>query len=336
MSDKPKALYILNNAELIYSPQTQQRIAELTDVLAEPMRADAARQATDLLSEVELIFSSWGAPRLDADFLDKAPNLRAIFYGAGALSNVMTEAAWERGIRATSAWRANAVPVAEFTHAMIILALKRALVATRSYREPGMALDRSVMATAYGATVGLVSLGAVARDLLPRLQAMDLHLLASDPHLDEAEARELGVERVSLEALFARSDVVSLHTPWLPETEGLITGELLRSMKPGAALINTARGAVIDEPAMVQVLQERPDLQAMLDVTHPEPPADDSPLRTLPNVFLTPHLAGAQGAECRRLGDHMLAELERYIAGQPMTSEVTAEVAAQSTHRPKA
>jgi len=331
---KPKALYVLKDRNLIYSPAAQQRIGELVDVVAEPMRADEARASPELLREVEVLLSSWGGPRLDEDFLKKAPRLDVLFYGAGALGGIMTTAAWQRGVRAASAWQANAVPVAEFAFAGIVMALKRGLMAMRAARDPEASFDKGAVRGTYGATVGLVALGAVGRQLLHMLSMMDVEALVYDPHVTEAEARELGVEAVSLEALFARSDVVSLHAPWLPETEGMITGELMRSMKRGAALINTARGAVVREDELIAVLRERADLQAILDVTHPEPAAADSPLRSLPNVFLTPHLAGAMGLECHRLGDHMLAELERYVAGQPMQSEVTAETAAHSTHRP--
>ena len=139
----------------------------------------------------------------------------------------------------------------------------------------------------------------------------------------------MGVERVSLEELFARSDIISLHTPWLPATEGLITGELLASMKLNATLINTSRGAIVREQEMIAVLRQRPDLWAVLDVVYPEPPVPSSPLYELPNVVLTPHIAGSMQDECRRMGQYVIGELKRYLAGEPLKWGLTKERAAR-------
>jgi D-isomer specific 2-hydroxyacid dehydrogenase, NAD binding domain len=124
------------------------------------------------------------------------------------------------------------------------------------------------------------------------------------------------------------SEVVSLHTPWLPETEGMIRGSHLASMKRNATLINTSRGAVVWEAEMIEVLEQRPDLWAVLDVTHPEPPEPGSRLYDLPNLVLTPHIAGSLGSECRRMGCLVVDELRRYVAGVPLEHEITRERAA--------
>ena len=123
---------------------------------------------------------------------------------------------------------------------------------------------------------------------------------------------------VSLEEIFARSEVVSLHTPLLEETRGMITGDHFRLMRENASFINTARGALVRENEMIQVLRERPDIFAVLDVTSPEPPEDDSPLWTLSNVFMTPHVSGSRGREGLRLGHFVVEELRRYLNGEPL------------------
>jgi len=151
-------------------------------------------------------------------------------------------------------------------------------------------------------------------------------VLAYDPYVEQATLRSLGTRRASLEEIFSTCQVVSLHVPNLDETAGLITGSLIRSMPEGATLINTARGAVIRESEMVDVLRERQDLTAMLDVTWPEPPPADSPLWDLPNVIITPHIAGSMNAECGRMGEFMLDELRRYLAGEPLHYEVTPDL----------
>jgi phosphoglycerate dehydrogenase-like enzyme len=107
----------------------------------------------------------------------------------------------------------------------------------------------------------------------------------------------------------------------------MITGQHLVGMKPSSTFINTARGGVVNEPEMIDVLRQRPDLTAILDVTDPEPPAPGSPLYELPNVVLTPHIAGSVDAECRRMGQYAIDECRRWIAGEPLKYQVTRELA---------
>jgi phosphoglycerate dehydrogenase-like enzyme len=130
---------------------------------------------------------------------------------------------------------------------------------------------------------------------------------------------------MSIERIFETCDCVTLHAPNIPSTEGMITGKHFRSMKEGAVFINTARGAVVREPEMIEVLQTG-RIFAYIDVTAPEPPAPDSPLYTLPNVFLTPHMAGSCGLEARRQGEYVLEELRRFLQGEPARHPVTRDM----------
>lgn len=335
---KPASLLVLADAAKIYSPAQQKRIAELTKLLDGPLTAEEVHKRDDLLARVELIFSGWGAATLDEDFLAKAPDLKVLFYGAGAMSGVMTWAAYERGIVATSAWVANAVPVAEYTLGAILLSLKQAPQLMRRMHDlSGWAgRDPDAIAGACGSRVALISLGVIGRKVAQLLKPFDVEVVAFDPLVTQQDADELSVRLVSLAEAFSTADVVSLHTPWLPETEGMVTGELVGSMRHHATLINTSRGAVVREDELTRVLEkERKDLTAILDVTHPEPPAEDSSLFMLPNVFLTPHIAGSMGKECHRMGQYMLDELERYLAGEQLQWAVPVEMARNSTHRPK-
>lgn len=175
----------------------------------------------------------------------------------------------------------------------------------------------------YKSKVGLISLSSVGRKTNEFLQNFDVEVLAYDPFVSEEAAKALNVKRVSLEEIFTESDVVSLHSPLLPETEGMIDGKLLSSMKERATFINTARGAIVKEEEMIEVLNNRPDLTAILDVTNPEPPVKDSPLFTMENVVLTPHIAGSLGNETGRLGEYMLHELKSYLKAEPLQYEIT-------------
>lgn len=281
------------------------------------------------LGEAEVIVSTWGMPKLSREFLDRSPELKAVFYAAGSVKGFASEEAWERGVVISSAWAANGIPVAEYSLATILLSLKRFWHYSRAMREGPVEHSTLAMPGAYHSKVGLVSLGAVGRATARLLQSFDLTLLAHDPFLDADQAAEWNVGLVTLEQLFRECDVVSLHAPWIPETENMISGRLIASMKEGATLINTSRGAIINEREMVEVLRARPDLTAILDVTYPEPAADDSPLRTLPNVVLTPHIAGSMQGECARMGSWMASELRRFISGEPLRHSVSREMLAK-------
>jgi phosphoglycerate dehydrogenase-like enzyme len=318
----PKAL------EKIYGEEERAAVAGLADVYAPFQTGNSVAKNPGVLAEAEVILSGWGAPAMDGGFLAATPNLRVVLYGAGSIRRVATPAFWERGLRITSAYAANAVPVSEYALAAILFSLKRGWhFAFSAQREKALPRQGQVSG-AYGSTVGLVSLGMVGRLVRERLRPFDLRVVAYDPFVTPEEAHVLGVDLMSLEDLFASSDVVSLHVPLLPETEGMILGSHLASMKRNATLINTSRGAVVREAEMVEVLGERPDLWAVLDVTHPEPPEPDSRLYNRPNVVLTPHIAGPLGNECRRMGRLVVDELRRYVAGEPLKHEITRERAA--------
>ncbi len=240
-----------------------------------------------------------------------------------------TDALWDRGILITSAYAANAVPVSEYALSQILFCLKHGWqLVFKLKRDHAYPARESITAPGvYGSTVGLISLGMVGRLVCERLKPFDVKVIACDPFATAADAAALNVELCGLDDLFRRSDVVSLHTPWLKETEGMIAGRHFEMMKPGAAFINTARGAVVREGEMIDVLQRRADLFAVLDVTHPEPPAPDSPLFTLPNVVVTPHIAGSMNDECHRQGRYMVDELRRYARGEPLKWGITREKA---------
>jgi len=329
---KPKSLILMDKEQLnnVYGPDEIRQIRELTEPVGEPVDAADAAARPEILEDVEILFSGWGMCVADDDFLSRASRLKAVFYGAGSVHYIAPQKLFDRGILLTSAWAANAVPVAEFTFAQIILSLKKVHRFSSALRETGHwsreqeHLD--VVPGGYGSVVGLVSLGKIGHLVLQWLKLLDVRVRVYDINLDEITASELGVETCSLEELFRTSDVVSLHTAFLPETRGMITGPLIGSMKEGATLINTARGGLIREEEMIRVLSERPDLTALLDVVYPEPPAADSPLFRMDNVFLTPHMAGSWQTECRRMGQLSVDECRRYLSGDPLQYRVTPEM----------
>ncbi len=332
MNVRPKALFVLNlsSYELIYGDQHRKTLSELVDFVAAPMTAEQLKQEPGILKEVDVIFSGWGGPRLDAAILAHAPKLRAVFYGAGSIKGIVSDAFWDRDIKICSSWVANGVPVAEFTLGAIIMASKHIFRYHRQSFATHACMPREAEDGMYDATIGIISLGTIGKRVCEMLQVFNSQVLVYDPFITSEAAAALKVEPVSLDDIFRRSRIVSLHTPWLKETENMIRGRHFELMPQNATFINTARGAVVAENEMVEVLKRRTDITALLDVTYPhEPPVPDSPMWHMPNIFLTPHIAGSSGHECRRMGQYMIDEFRRFLAGEPMKFSVNRQQAAK-------
>lgn len=308
----------------VYDSETKAIILENFNVIGGPLTKENYLEHPELLAEVEVIFSGWGAPTFDLNFLEATPNLEAIFYAAGTMKSLLSDAVWGQELILSTANTANAIPVAEYTVSQILFSLKNGWQITRNVRkERGFHFNQYPMLGAYKRTVGLISLSQVGRKTLELLAPYDLNIVAYDPFVTQEEAYQLGVKKVALEELFKSSDIVSLHSPLLPETEGMVTGELLSSMKLGATFINTARGAIVKEDELIEVFQEREDLTAILDVTDPEPPVSESPLYVLDNIVITPHIAGSAGSEVARMGKMVTDEALRYIQNKPLKYQIT-------------
>lgn len=278
----------------------------------------ASVQSRAALGQIDALVTGWSTPRLSAADLEAAPQLRAVVHAGGSALPFLPPGAGERLTLAVSA-DVNARPVAEFTLAMILLANKDAFRARRLYRKERIFIDRDTHfadAGNRGRVVGLLSASRIGRRVAELLRPFDVELLIADPFLTADGARALGARLVPLEELFGESDVLSIHTPVLPETIGLVDGTLLGLLRDGATLINTARGAVVDQDALIAELVSG-RIDAILDVTEPDVLPATSPLYDLPNVFLTPHIAGSMGTEIRRIGEHVADELTRFARDQP-------------------
>ncbi|MFD3911964.1 hydroxyacid dehydrogenase [Streptomyces sp. NPDC058603] len=315
-------------AAAVLGPETLAALGAVCELTPPPVLDDfTTDRARATLADVEILVTGWGCPPLDQAVLDLAPRLRAVAHTAGTIRGHITEACWERGIEVSSAAAANALPVAEYTVAMILLSGKRALERARDYRgardrDDWLGMDGAV--GNYGRTVGILSASLIGRRVIELLRPYDFRLLLHDPYVSDEEAAALGVRPVGLGDLFAHSDTVSVHTPLLPATRGLVSRELLTSMRPDSVLINTARGAVVDQDALTDVLGEK-RIRAVLDVTEPETLPPDHPLWTCENALITPHLAGSQGNETRRLADLAVGEVERWAAGDGFAHPVRRE-----------
>ena len=323
-----KGLYILDNHDLIYSSEVQQEINKYVEIIAPPQTKESIGRNKALLAEAEVIFSGWGAPQFDQFFLDCAPKLKVIFYGGGSVKKIVSDALWERNIILTTAALANAIPTAEFAFSQIIFSLKRGWYHVLKMKKHKEETRREEVAGAYGSTVGIISLGAVGCHVAKLLQNLEVKVIAFDPYISEKIASDLKIQLHSLEEIFSSADVVSIHSPHLPATEGMITGQHIASMKKNSTIVNTARGQIIRQEEMLDVLMKRPDLFALLDVTYPwklKPQSKLYRLYEMDNTIMTPHIAGSQSTECFRMGRYMLDELKCYINQEPLKWQVTKE-----------
>lgn len=291
-----------------------------------PVYTKAQVLADSRFRETEVIFSTWGMPAFTEEEIQASlPSLKAVFYGAGTVQQ-FARPFLNCGVRVFSAWAANAVPVAEYTAAQILLANK-GFFATMGYTDRAAAKKEIAHFPGnYGVKVGIIGAGMIGRLVIGKLKEYCLEVLVFDPFLPEDKAKALGVTKVSLETLFAQCQVVSNHLANNEQTKGMLKGVHFASMLPYATFLNTGRGAQVVEQELVQVLIARPDLTAILDVTFPEPPVEGSPLYTLPNCILTPHIAGSLGNEVRRMGAYMMAEYDNFRQNKPCQYEVTPEM----------
>ncbi|MBK3563817.1 hydroxyacid dehydrogenase [Streptomyces sp. MBT62] len=311
----------------LFPPRLMNRLHELLDISELQAFArfdDAASKAA--LARAEVLITGWGCPPLDEALLEAAPRLRTVLHAAGSVRHLVSEAGWRRGIAVSSAVQANAGPVAEYTLAAILLAGKNAFALSRWYARSDAYPPAQLLSGIgnFRRRVGIIGASRVGRRLLELLRPFDFAISLSDPYVDEAEAARLGVTLLPLDDLLRTSDIVSVHAPSLPQTRHLLDGPRLALIPDGAVVINTARGALIDHDALTVEL-ESGRLGAVLDVTDPEPLPASSLLHQLPNVFLTPHIAGSLGNELERLGRTVVDEAERLVDGLPLLHRVHQE-----------
>lgn len=324
-----RAIFLNQNVariESVYSKENIKELQSLVDLEEKVYSLEEVAASPESFKDVRYIFSTWGMERpCEEEIRAYFPALTAVFYAAGTVQ-AFARPFLNCGVKVFSAWAANAVPVAEFTFAQILLANKGYFTATRrvateGFKETGGFCNR--FTGNYDTTVGIIGAGMIGKMVIERLRTLDhLKILVFDPFLPEEKAEELGVEKVSLETLFAACNVVSNHLANNAQTKRMLKYEHFSSMKPNATFINTGRAAQLEAEGFFRALKERCDLTALCDVTEPEPPAPDSPYFTYENIFLSPHIAGSKSNECHRMAAYMAEECRRLTAGESTRYEV--------------
>ncbi|MFM8356685.1 MAG: C-terminal binding protein [Gammaproteobacteria bacterium] len=268
-------------------------LAPIADIVE--IRADTAAEFAAGVSEVDAIVTSWGL-HIDRQVIEAMPRCTVIGVGSVGVDMVDLEAATEAGIVVTNVPDVFIEEVADYAMMLLLnvsrlTPLMQDLARQNRWYEARPILSR--VPRIMGQTLGLFAFGNVARCTARRARAFGLHVIAHDPYVSELEMSALGVEPVGFGELLARSDFLSIHAPHNAETEHAINAAALARMKPNAIVINTARGPIIDEAALIEALQRGVIAGAGLDVLEQEPPAPDNPLLTMPNVVVTPHVASA-------------------------------------------
>lgn len=312
--------------DLVYAPNVCTTLSERADLDPNCVISsnDLAQTNTN---EVQFLFGTWGFPAMtEEQIAEHFPNLKAVFYSAGSVQG-FAHPFLKRGVKVFSAWAANAVPVAEYTTSQILLANKGFFQTSTLYSRGGRtalnALGDLRFPGNFGCKIGIIGAGMIGKLVIQMLQEHNLEVLVFDPFLSDENAKKLGVEKCSLERLFAECQTISNHLANNKQTVGMLNYKLFSSMMPGAVFINTGRGAQVVEADLCRLLQERRDVCAVLDVTWPEPPQEGHLFYQLPNVIMTPHIAGSIGDEVHRMAEYMLEEYLHFQAGEPCKYEVT-------------
>ena len=327
-----KAIFLNGSQGMInrvFTETSRDKINKVAPLLLETVKADELKDRKGEFADVEFIFSTWGMPNLKPEELtEHFPKLRAVFYGAGTVQS-FAKNIHGHGAKVFSAWAANAVPVAEYIVAQIILAntgfYQSCKFTTAGRWHDGKKISDG-MPHNYGIKVGLIGCGMIGSRVANMLKNYDLEVLAYDPYMSAEKAADLGVKSVSLEEIFSECQTISNHLPNNAETKGMLKYEHFSLMKSNGVFINTGRGAQVIEADLIRAMREEQARTAVLDVTNPEPPHPYSELYTVPNIFLTPHIAGSMGNEVARMGDYVTEDFLAFIEGKETKYEVTPEM----------
>lgn len=288
-------------------------------VVAEP---GAVRERDDL-GAVDVAIVAWGFPRLDADLLARLPRLQLVANAASSVRALVSDAFWNSGIPITQAGAAMAQAVAEMSLSMTLALLRRLhrmdhALRTGANWADARRIDRAREIS--GARIGVVGASRTGREYIRLCQALGADVRVYDPYLSQADP--LSLRRLALEELLATSDVVALHAPATAETAGMIGSDQLATMRPGAALVNTARSSLVDMDALYEAVAAQ-RIDAALDVFDDEPLPVDDRWRALPNALLSGHVSGATRESRERAGRIVVGELSRFLEGEPLQHRVT-------------
>lgn len=302
------------------------RVSEIIHANPPPMadKAFLMRHA----AEAGVIVTSWDTAALDAEVIAAAPKLELVVHAAGSVKPIVSDALWARGVKVSSMAAAISFGVAEFCLGQILMGGKRSYWAAQGTRE-GRWGDAARAFEGphelYGQNVGVIGAGHVGRHLIRLLRNFTCNIHLFDPYTTAEQAREMGATKAgTLDEIFRDCLFVVLCAPSTPETQRMVRGRHFALLPKGALFVNAARGAITDEAELAEELKKG-KFVACLDVTVVEPTPADHPFRSLPNVVLTPHIAGVAAENRLRIGAMAVEEIISYCEGRGQRYKVTKE-----------
>lgn len=279
----------------------------------------------DALVDVDVCVCGWGCPQFTEEVLEKANKLKLVAHTAGSVARIASDAMYERGIRIVCGNEVFARTVAEGTLAHMLYMVRRFGEYEMRTVEGGWKPLDFKTESLFDQTIGIVGYGAISRYLIEMLKLFNVKIKLFSNHTTEEQAAAIGVQKASLEEIFSTCHVISLHSAKNPANHHMINDSLLSLMQDGAILVNTARGALIDEEALVKHLQSG-HIRASLDVYEQEPPVPEHPFWNISKEFLhmQPHLGGPTMDQRPAAARFVFEDIQRFQNGEPLQNEISA------------
>ena len=331
MTEKKKAILLTNeehNAKRVYDSSIKPKLHDRYDLYKTVICKSNIKNHLDACKKAEYIFSTWGMEHFsEEEIKEYFPKAKCLFYAAGSVQHFAKEFL-NCNIRVFSSWKANAVPVAEYTYAQILLALKgfyqASFKAKKQYYK--MAKYSGNCGGIYNAKIGIIGVGSIGGMVAEKLKANDVEVYYYDPYLPKEVADTLNIKSATLEEIFKNCDVISNHLANKEELTGVLSGRLFDMMKPYAVFINTGRGRQVDEKGLVKAMKMVKTRTALLDVLTHEPLNPLSPIARCKNIIVTPHIAGSLGKEVVRMAEYMIDDAMRIDNNESPLYEVTLDM----------
>ncbi|MGI6537512.1 MAG: hydroxyacid dehydrogenase [Caldicoprobacterales bacterium] len=280
---------------------------------------------------IDICITGWGTPRFSEKVLENADSLKLVAHTAGTVGHMVSDEFFARGIRVVSANKVFAESVAESVIGYLLTVLRDIPYYTNKMKSGGWKDPDYYNRGLLDQEIGLIGFGEIPRYLVPMLKPFRAKIKAFDKYVDAAAMAEYGVEKAAIDEIFAACPIISVHLPATEETRHMIDKKLLESLRDDAVFINTSRGSVIDEDALLEVLKKKTGVRAVLDVFQKEPLPDNSPFRKLDNAYLIPHMAGPTVDRRKYATMAVLDDIDNFMNNRPLIHEISAEKASRMT-----
>ena len=310
----------------LFSAKSVEYLSRLGEVVFNKTEGYDEDVMKSLLKDADIAITSWGSPRITGELLEVAPNLKLVAHAAGSVKGIVSEELYKKGIKVSSCACELSRGVSEMAMGLAIASAKNIFAFNDMIHSGKWPEDKSSANELYDINIGVVGCGFAGAHFVELLQNYGVNVMVYDPGRSKEYIEALGARKVELDEIFKESDILSLHAPSIDSTYHMVNEKTLSMMKQNAILINTARGSLIDEKALAECMMKGKLKYACLDVTDPEPPAEDNPLRKIPNCIFTPHVAGLANNGQLKIGRHVCEEIERFESGKQLNSEVTWEM----------